>query len=435
MRSLLERLRLGGSRAVALVALAVAVIAVGSILTGSGGTYELKAEFDDVRGLIPGGPVRAASVPVGKVQSVDLVGERPVVTMEIEDQYVLREGAIADIQLFSNAGAVNRTVELTAGDPTKPRIEPGTTLKGPQTDQPVNFDDAAETLDPPTRENIKAFLIGLDRSLKGRGEDIDRTLRRSAPAVNETANLLAQVNSDGRAVKTLVRQGSRVTSALAEGPADLAAAADRTATLLGVTAGRQAELGRSVQQLGPALSRGRVALASLADATPRLRTLVDGLRPVADELEPFAEALPPALEAAGPFLDQTRRLVAQAPGDLRKFRPIISSAQDVAPDLGTIITEILPLGNALRAYIPETVGFFQNLGSTIGTYDANGHLINLGLGLYPTGPPPSATSKELGPGDCTAGALKRPYTRLPGALACQPWEDYESSSVGVEGGG
>lgn len=434
MRILLERLRQHGGRTAALVALVLAVVAVFSILGGSGGTYELKAQFDDVRGLIPGGSVRAAAVPVGKVKSVDLVGDRPVVTMEIEDEYVLREGATADIQLFSNAGAVNRTIELSAGDPTKPRIEPGTTLEGPQTDQPVNFDDAAETLDPPTRANIKAFLTGLDRSLKGRGDDLDRTLRRSAPAVNETANLLAQVNSDGEAVRTLVREGSRVTAALASSPGDLRAAADQTASLLAVTARRQAEIGRSVELLGPSLSRGRAALASLARSTPRLRELVRGLGPVADEIEPFSRALPGALQSAGPFVTETRRLVAQAPADLRSFRPIIASAQRVSKPLGEVIEAILPLGNALRAYIPETVGFFQNLGSTLGTYDANGHVLNLGVGLYQS-PPASATARETGPGDCTPGSLKRPYTRLPGALACQPWEAYEQSSVGVEGGG
>ncbi|PTL56295.1 MlaD family protein [Paraconexibacter algicola] len=432
MRIVIERLRQHSSRIIAILALALAAIAVASILGGTRGSYEIKAQFDDVRGLIPGGAVRAAAVPVGTVKRVELVGDRPVVTMEIDDDYVLREGATADIQLFSNAGAVNRTIELTIGDPTKPRLRAGTVLRGPQTDQPVNFDDAAETLDAPTRANIKAFLVGLDRSLKGRGRDIDRTLRRSAPALNETANLLAQVNSDGQAVRTLVREGSRVTSALAASPADLGAAADRTATLLSVTAGRQAELRRSTQLLGPSLARGRTALASLATATPRLRTLVQGLEPVAREIEPFAKALPPALEAAGPFLVETRRLVRQAPGNLRAFRPIIRSASRVAPPLAPLIDEILPLGNALRAYIPETVGFFQNLGSTLGTYDANGHVLTLGVGLFPT--PPGSTGKRLGPGDCGPGSLEKPYTRLPGTLACQPWADAASTNVGVERG-
>ena len=188
--------------------------------------------------------------------------------MKVEDDFHLHEGATADIQLFSNAGAVNRTVELTNGDSTKPRLKAGSTLALRHTDQPVNFDDAAETLDAPTRANIKRFLIGLDAALKGRGKDFDRTLRHSAEATDEVANLLAQVNSDGESLKTLVGQGAKVTSALAASPGDLAATADRTASLLSVTAGRQDEIRRSVDLLGPALTRTATRSAS---SPPRRR--------------------------------------------------------------------------------------------------------------------------------------------------------------------
>ena len=74
---------------------------------------------------------------------------------------------------------------------------------------------------------------------------------------------------------------------------------------------------------------------------------------MADELGPFANALPPALDAAGPFLTETRLLVKQAPANLRAFSPIIQSARRATPDLSALIEKVLPLGNALRAYIPD----------------------------------------------------------------------------------
>jgi virulence factor Mce-like protein len=432
MGALIRRLGPNASRVVAISSLVLVAVVLVLVVSGSGGTYKMKAQFDDVRGVIPGSPVRAGAVTIGSIESVDLQGEAPVVTMRIDKDFKVHEGAVADIELFSNAGAVNRTIEVTTGDPTKPELKAGSTMSGPATDQPVNFDDAAETLDPTTRANIKRFIIGLDSALKGRGKDFDRTLRHSSDALNETANLLAQVNSDGESLKTLVGAGSRVTATLASSPGDLATVADRTASLLSVTARRQAELARSVQLLGPALSRGRAALASLAAATPHLRTLVSGLGPVADELGEFAKALPPSLRNAVPFLAETRLLVEQAPGNLRDFAPIISSAHRVSEPLGDLIQKVLPLGENLRAYIPETVGFFQNLGSVLGSYDANGHILSLSGGFFQN-PPASALNPELGPADCTNGRLKLPYTRLPGTLACQPWADYEKSNIG--GGG
>jgi ABC-type transporter Mla subunit MlaD len=373
-------------------------------------------------------------VSVGTIKSVKLVGSRPVATMKIKNDFHLHEGATADVQLFSNAGAVNRTIELTQGDPTKPELKAGSTMQGAQTDQPVNFDDATEVVNPITRGNIKHFLIGLDAALKGRGKDFDRTLRHSSEAFSETANLLAQVNSDGEALKTIVRQGNKVTSALASSPHDLSEAADKTAALLAVTARRQAEISRSVESLGPALTRGGDALATLTTETPRLRTLLAGLGPVADSLGPFAKVLRPTLREAGPFLQETRKLVVQAPGNLRAFRPIVEATLKQTSGLEDSLTKVLPLGNALRAYVPDTLGFFQNLGSSLGTYDANGHMIDVTASLNQV-PAQSSSATEIGSESCAAGHLKAPFIRLPGALECEPWTNYEDSYVGTEGGG
>lgn len=431
------RTRLGphGTRVAAVAALVLAALSVLWIVTSAErGTYEVRAVFDDVRGLIPGGEVRAGAIPVGRVESVELnADDEPEVTMRVSDDFRLHEGAIADIRLGSNVGVVNRTVELSQGDVDAPELADGTVLRGRHTDQPVNFDTAVETLDPPTRANIRRFLAGLDATLAGRGRDIDRTLERSGAATVETANLLAQVASDGEALRTLVRQGERVTSALAQSPDDLGAAIEQTALLLDTTAGRQAELAESVELLGPALARGRQALDALADASPRLRELVRGLDPVVDELGPFARVVPEAGAAAGPFLTETRRLVEVGPRELRRFRPIIAAADRVSVPLDRLVRRALPLAQELRVYTPEIIGFFQNFGAAAGSYDANGHALNLAVGNAQSLPDSTASSR-IGPADCTPGLLELPYIRLPGTNECLPWEDFESSYIFPEDG-
>jgi hypothetical protein len=121
--------------------------------------------------------------------------------------------------------------------------------------------------------------------------------------------------------------------------------------------------------------------------------------------------------------------VDQAPANLRAFSPIISSAHRVTGSLGELIEKVLPLGNSLRAYIPDVVGTFQNLGSSIGTYDANGHIVTISAG-FQNSPYASSAARELRAGDCGPGHLKLPFIRLPGALECQPWTDSDSSYIG-----
>ncbi|MDQ3730229.1 MAG: MlaD family protein [Actinomycetota bacterium] len=436
MSRLSHRIGPYATRVVVISALVLAAFVLVWVVTSSSrGTYELKAQFDDVRGLIPGGEVRAGAVPVGQVTSVEF-GENdvPLVTFTVKDDFELHEGATADIRLGSNVGAVNRTLELTEGDVTAPELPEGTTLRGDSTDQPVNFDLAVQTLDPKTRADIKDMLVGLDNALKSRGADFDRTLDHSAEAATEAALLLGQVNEDGEALRTLIGEGQRVVSALASDPEALGEAADRTALLLGTTGNRQAELAESARLLGPALAEGRQLLDRLAESVPNLRAFVGELRPTVDELTPLVRLLPEASQAGGPFLEETRKLVEGGPADLRRFDPVINAASAVAPQLDEVARDLLPIGQVLRAFQPETVAAFQNFGAATGTYDAVGHVLTTAAGDGQMGLPPSTEAGgTIGDDDCTPGLVELPFIRLPGTLGCEPWPDYEDSFLDAGG--
>jgi phospholipid/cholesterol/gamma-HCH transport system substrate-binding protein len=433
------------ARVVAITALGIAFVVLLLLVAASRDTYQVRATFDDVRGLIPGGDVTAGAIVVGTVTDVSLNEQRdPEVTMEISDEFVLHRGAFADIRLASNIGAVNRVVDLSQGDPSLPELADGTMLSGQQTDNPVDFDLAVSTLTPEVREDIGKLLAGLDQSLEGRGADFDRMLRHSAITLNETANLLGAVNADGEALRTLVDRGQTVVSALAADPSQLGSTAERTAQLLQVTGARQTELAETTRLLGPALSNTRALLERTAEATPQLRELVDEAGPLVDELGPLADQVVPATEAAAPFLEQTRKLVRETPAALGKQEEFVRLAQPVVGRLEPMLDRLNPIADQLRVYTPETVGFFQNVADAAANYDRNGHLIRT-LTLLGNAQPLSTLSGSLGPSDCGTGLLEAPYHRTPGVNECQPWDAWQDSTgeadaaapadQGEEGGG
>ncbi len=420
------------ARVVALTVLLVAITVVLLLVNASRGSYEVTGVFDDVRGLIPGGDVTAGSIVVGTVTDVSINEQQdPEVTMKIDDDFKLHQGAFANIRLASNVGAVNRIVDLTEGDPTLPELEHGALLSGvEETDNPVDFDLAVSTLTPKVRGQLKEVLIGLDEALKGRGGDFDETLQYSASTLNETANLLGQVNRDGEALRTLVGQGQTVVSALAASPQDLGEAADRTAALLQTTANRQSELARSVQLLGPALANGRQLLDRTNQAVPTLRELVSRSGPLLNELGPFADLVPPATRAAAPFVSETRKLVLEAPDQLRLQKPLIRAVPSVLRRLDPLLAQLNPVADQLRVFTPEIIGFFQNVADATASYDANGHMIRVASGSANMLPPSTSAGGEIGPNECTPGQLAAPYTRTPGVNECQPWDDWRSSLAG-----
>ena len=372
------RMRIGpyATRVAAFTALGIALVVVLLLLAASRDTYEVRATFDDVRGLIPGGDVTAGALKVGTVTDVYLNENKdPEVVMQIDGDFEMHKGAFANIRLASNVGAVNRVVDLTEGDPTLPELGDGTMLSGAQTDQPVDFDLAVSTLTPKVRDDFGKLLAGLDDSLDGRGADFDRMLQSSSVTLNETANLLGTVNADGEALRTLVGEGQRVVSALAASPDDLGASADRLAQLLQATGNRQTELAQSVQLLGPALSNGRALLERTEKSVPNLSRLVDESGPLLDELGPFADQVVPSTRAAAPFLAQTRKLIEETPPALRKQVRFVMLAQPVMTRLKPLLDRLNPVADQMRVYAPETIGFFQNVADAASNYDRNGHLI------------------------------------------------------------
>jgi phospholipid/cholesterol/gamma-HCH transport system substrate-binding protein len=422
------------ARVAVISALALALAAALLLIAAARDTYEVRAVFDDVRGLIPGGDVTAGSIVVGTVTEVELNDEGdPEVTMEITDDFRLHRGAFADIRLGSNVGAVNRVVDLTEGDPSAPELADGSTLAGRQTDNPVNFDLAVSTLTPRVRAQIKRVLIGLDRALAERGPDLARTLRHSSTSLNETANLLAEVNADGESMRRLVAEGSRVVSALAESPQDLGEAAERTALLLRVTGARQEELRASTRSLGPSLASTRELLERAEASVPTLRTLVAGAGPVVDELGPFARIVPDAGRAAAPFLAETRRLVRAAPGQLRAQRPLLRVGPPTVRELVPLIDRLNPIADELRVWTPETVGFFQNAADSAANYDANGHMVRITTTAANTLPPSAGGGGAIGSSDCRPGLLEPPFHRTPGIAECDPWEEWPESRIGSGG--
>jgi phospholipid/cholesterol/gamma-HCH transport system substrate-binding protein len=413
------------ARLVALVALMAFALAGTLSLTGSRGTYATTAVFEDVRGLISGASVKAGGVPVGKVQDIRFGPDGlPRVRMAVVDDFRLRQGAFADMRMQSNAGSLNRYVELIQGKGAE--LPEDAVLGAHRTDEPVNLDQALSDLDPATRADVGHILAALDRATRRRGGYLARALRYSAGSLSETANLLDQVAADKEALRTLVGDGRRLVSALARSPQDLGSAADHVASLLRVSAGRQRELAEASRLFGPGMAAGRATLERFATALPNLRALTADSKPVVDEIPATVRVLAPATDAIVPLLRQTRAMVAEAPAQLRALEPALEAAERLFPLLGPTMSRMGPLLDRLRVFAPEFLGFFALGADVAGNYDANGNVVR----VTPIQIETARHTNVVGPSSDAPGLVQRPFLRTPGALEGEPWADYEKSFIG-----
>jgi phospholipid/cholesterol/gamma-HCH transport system substrate-binding protein len=416
-------------RVVALVALAGVALALTVLLAASGGTYKTTAVFEDVRGLIGGASVKAGGVPVGKVSDIRFGADGlPRVTMAIDEDFRLRRSAFADVRLQSNAGSLNRYVELIQGN--GPELPEGAVLGPERTDEPVNLDQAFSDLDPETRADVAHILAALDHATRKRGDHLARALRYSAGSLSSTADLLDQVSTDKAALQTLVADGRRLVSALARSRGDLGASVDTVAALLRTTARRQGELAQTSRLLGPGMASARATLDRVAQALPNLRAVTRDARPVVAEIPETVRLLRPAIAATAPVLRQTRQMIEEAPAQLRALNPVIEAARRMFPLFGPTMAKLGPLLDLQRVYAPEFVGFFALGADTAGNYDANGNVIRVSPIMIETARHTNAVS----PSSDAPGLVPRPFIRTPGALEGEPWTDFRKTFLS-EGSG
>ena len=406
--------------------LAVAVLVLGAVLLLSGGGpsgQQLTVRFEAATGLIKGAEVRAGSVKVGVVEEVTLGDDdRPEVTVVLEEDYVVHEGATADLRMLSQAGQLNRYVEMTSGS-GRP-LGDGAVLGLDVTDQPVELDDALGTLTPEVRTDVRRITASLDRGLRGHGGDLSATLRHSDRALRETNKLVADLAADGPALRRLVRESHTLTGELAQDPEGLQAVADRLAGTLATTARRQQELGATVDGLGPGLRGAHRALDELNDTTPELRRLARAAGPAAQEIREQAPTIRRLLDAAPPALEAAQELTEVAPAQLEAMRPLLREAAPVVRRLPGALQQFAPILDEMRARAPDALGWLPLLGDALSNFDVNGHAARL---MFIASPAPETTVKA---DENKAGLLEAPFDRVPGAVGDQPWREFADSFIG-----
>ena len=408
--------------------LAIAVVAIAALwLTATdSSSYRVTAVFDQVNGLVEGANVEVAGTKVGSVERIELGDDGlPEVTLEIDDDYRLERGATAEIRAPSAAGQVNRFVSVQAG--SGPELDDGATIGLARTDQPVEADAVLSMLDRRTRRDVEVALGGLADATAGEGGDLRASLAHSAEALGNTADLVAQVNSDGEALRTAIDRGGELVSALAGSRDRLVSTARRLHGALGVAADRQRDLAAIAARLPSGLTAPRQALERLDPTVPTLRRLVAAPGPGIDELVGFSRALRPALDAARPTLNEAAALAGEAPGELERIAPLLTEAQPTLRTLDPVLRSAGPILDEARVRTPDFFSFFSNWADFTSVYDANGHAARVGLVL------PPAPDNTIDGSDDGAGQLTEPFVRTPGVLEGEPWLDYEDSFL--TGGG
>jgi phospholipid/cholesterol/gamma-HCH transport system substrate-binding protein len=153
-----KNIRVGAFVLVGTVLLIFSLYLIGSKQNLFGSTFELKSQFNNVNGLMPGNNVRFTGIDVGTVKSVEIINDSTVdVTMVIENkvQAFIKKNATAMVGTDGLMG--NKLINISSSTENAPSVEDGDVLVSKS---PLGTDDMMRTLNI-TNENVKDITVDL----------------------------------------------------------------------------------------------------------------------------------------------------------------------------------------------------------------------------------------------------------------------------------
>jgi ABC-type transporter Mla subunit MlaD len=405
------------------VAAIIGLVAVGALVvlgpgaSGDGGSYEVRAIFDNGGFLVPGEDVRVAGANVGTVDSVDITmpGEwanrscatapslgacdspgKAVVVMKITD---------AGFQDFrQDASCLIRPASLLGEkyidcDPTLPRA-PGSEPPPPLTEIPsgqpgsgqrflplqnngkeVDLDLVNNIMRQPYADRFRLILNSLGAGLAARGTTLDAIIRRANPALRQTDRVLAVLARQNHQLARLAKDSDAVLAPLARERRHVSGFVNNANTAAEATAERSQDLEAGLERLPRALEelrRTMVKLHGFSDqATPVFAELHSGAPAIArstEALGPFAKASKPALTSLGTAAAESRKPLVDSDPILKEIRDLAEKAAPGARSLRQLLSSLRKTGGyrALTSFLFRTVG-------SINGFDQYGHFLRAGL--------------------------------------------------------
>jgi ABC-type transporter Mla subunit MlaD len=472
----------GIAAALCVVAL-VAVVLLGTSAGGSGGSYTVRAIFDDAANAISGENVKIDGVKVGIVGSVTATPQaKAAVVLNIENPGFQDFRADASCTIEPEALIGEKFVNCL---PTQPRaasaplppalkqIPSGQEGAGEfllpveNTSSPVDIDLLGDITRLPERQRLTIIINELGAGLAGRGSDLNVVVKRADPALRELDKVLAIFAGEDKVLAKLADDSAKalkpfaaVRGRVADFIAQSNTVAQASAKQRGALARNFADFPAFLKQLGPAMERvGKFAdqttptFTALQAAAPGIDEAFTHLKPFANSSSKFFTNLGQTAKTSGPAIASTQPL-------LREVQALGGAAKPFAGNLSELLTSLRETGGLERLLDLIFLG-----GGGLNGYDSLGHFVRaeiiakncVGYKVAPQGGCSANFVKTAGEGsaasastgstasastDHTSLVMDRTLAVLNGATPAQAIARYpgpvptlaESTGAGAEGG-
>ncbi len=362
-----------------------AVVLLGVLLFGTGGGYQVTADFQNASQLVRGNLVEVGGVEVGKVNDISLApnGMAQVKISVSGDFAPLHQGTVATIRVNSLSGIANRYVSLQPGPNSGDKIPDGGTIGADNTNSAVDLDQLFNTLDKPTRHGLQQLIQGSAEQLQGKGKLANQSLRYLAPTLSTSSLVTQELARDQVEFQKFVTDTSNVVTTIAGRRNDLSALVGNANTTMRAIGDENVSLAQALGVLPQTLRQANTTFVDLNSTLDDLDRLVNASKPATKRLAPFLKQLRPLVRDATPTITDLRHLIRTKGSNndlielLTKQPKLASLAKADFPRTIRAFQKGQPVVDYLRPYAPDFTGWLTKFAEGAANYDANGHFARI----------------------------------------------------------
>lgn len=351
-----------------------------------GGSYQVRALFDNAAFAVPGEEVRIAGAPVGTISGVTVTRQDlAALTLSINNSAFIPFHADATCTIRPQSLIAERYVDCTPGSSSTPALQRITRGGGAgsyllpvtQTSSSIDPDIVQDISQEPIRERLAIILDELGTGLAARGSDLNDVILRADPALGYTDDVVKILAQQDQTLADLARDSDTVLAPLAQVHTRLADFIKQANTTAVASAQRSSEISRGIRLLPNFLSQLRPLLVDLGQ-------LADQGTPLMTTLGQSAAAVNKEFSAIVPFATAARTALLDLGNAAEKSQSSLIATEPLAQRLAKLGTAALPTNEKLDELTSslESTGAIQDLmgvlfygtGATNG-FDADGHYL------------------------------------------------------------
>ena len=403
------------------------------MITGSarsaGGSYKVRAIFDDASFAVTGEDVRVAGANVGSITSLGVTSsKRAAVTITIKDGRFAPFYADAHCAIRPQSLIGEEYVDCTPGSSRAGRPL-ARIARGPgvgtfylpvtRTSSPVDTDIVQNISTEPVRQSLAVIINELGTGLAARGSDLNAVIHRANPALGNTDKVIKILARQNRALAQLARNSDTVLAPLARERRQVAGFVTNANTTAVASAQRAADISRTFH-LFPSF------LAQLRPLESDLSTLANQGTPLMTELGQSASSVGDQFAQLTPFAKSARTALINLGNATQQARPALVASQPLADRLLKVGTQTRPAAVSLATLLSSlnSTGGIEQLmnllyeGTAAGDgFNSLGHYVRVepitGSCTNYASAPVSGCSANFHNGTASAASVASDATRAP----------------------